>query len=49
MLKRQDFYDKLVGLGIEPEGTTSQVFALSIKEEKAKWAKVIKMAGVPLQ
>jgi len=49
MLKRQDFYDKLVGLGMEPEGTTSQAFALSIKEEKAKWAKVIKMAGVPLQ
>ena len=49
MLKRADFYDKLVALGMEPEATTPQAFAANIKEEKAKWAKVIKMARVPLQ
>ncbi len=49
MLKRPDFYDKFVGLGMEPEATTPQAFAANIKEEKAKWAKVIKMARVPLQ
>ena len=49
MLKRTDFYDKFVGLGMELEATTPQAFAANIKEEKAKWAKVIKMARVPLQ
>ena len=49
MLKHTDFYDKFVGLGMELEATTPQAFAANIKEEKAKWAKVIKMARVPLQ
>jgi tripartite-type tricarboxylate transporter receptor subunit TctC len=49
MLKRPDYNEKFVGLGMEPEGSTPQTFATSIKEEKAKWAKVIKMARVPLQ
>ena len=49
MLKRTEFNDKFVGLGMEPEASTPQVFAAQIKEEKAKWAKVIQLARVPLQ
>ena len=49
MLKRPDMNDKFVGLGMEPEASTPQAFAANIKEEKAKWAKVIQLARVPLQ
>lgn len=49
MLKRPDFFDKLVGLGMEPEASTPQAFAVQIKEEKSKWAKVIQLARVPQQ
>jgi tripartite-type tricarboxylate transporter receptor subunit TctC len=49
MLKRPEFNDKFVGLGMEPDASTPQAFALQIKEEKAKWAKVIQLARVPQQ
>jgi len=49
MVKRQDMNERLIGLGIEPEGSTPQAFALQLKEEVAKWAKIIKLARVPLQ
>ncbi len=49
MLKRPDMNEKFVGLGMEPEASTPQAFAAQIQEEKAKWAKVIKLARVPLQ
>ncbi len=49
MLKRPDMNDKFVGLGMEPEASTPQAFSANIKEEKAKWAKVIQLARVPLQ
>jgi tripartite-type tricarboxylate transporter receptor subunit TctC len=49
MLKRLDMNDKFVGLGMEPEASTPQAFAMQIKEEKAKWAKVIQLARVPRQ
>jgi tripartite-type tricarboxylate transporter receptor subunit TctC len=49
MLKRAEFNDKFVGLGMEPEGSTPQAFAAQIRDEKAKWAKVIQLARVPLQ
>ena len=49
MLKRPDMNDKFIGLGMEPEASTPQAFAAQIQEEKTKWAKVIKLARVPLQ
>jgi tripartite-type tricarboxylate transporter receptor subunit TctC len=49
MLKRPEMHDKFVGLGMEPEASSPQAFAAQIQEEKAKWAKVIKLARVPLQ
>ena len=49
MVKRPETSEKFAGLGIEAEGTPPQVFAQQIKEEIAKWAKVIQLARVPLQ
>ena len=49
MVKRADMNDRFIGLGLEAEATTPQVFAVQIKEEIAKWAKVIKLARVPQQ
>jgi tripartite-type tricarboxylate transporter receptor subunit TctC len=49
MVKRADMRERFGSLGIEAEASAPQVFAVQIKEEIAKWAKVIKLARVPLQ
>ena len=49
MLKRPDMNDRFISLGLEPEASTPQAFAAQVKEEIAKWAKIIKLAGVPQQ
>ena len=49
MVKRPEIVDKMTVLGIEPEGTPPAVFARQIRDESAKWAKIIKLARVPLQ
>jgi tripartite-type tricarboxylate transporter receptor subunit TctC len=49
MAKKDDVADRLVALGIEPEGNTPQALAQQMRQEIAKWAKVIKAAGVPRQ
>ncbi|MBI3937333.1 MAG: hypothetical protein HY323_10170 [Betaproteobacteria bacterium] len=33
-------------LGIEPEGNTPEEFARQVREETAKWGRIIKAAGV---
>ena len=49
MVKRPDMNDRFISLGLEAEASTPQVFAVQIKEEIAKWAKVIQLARVPQQ
>jgi tripartite-type tricarboxylate transporter receptor subunit TctC len=49
MLKKPEVNERMAGLGIEPEASSSAVFARQIVEEIAKWAKVIQVAKVPLQ
>jgi tripartite-type tricarboxylate transporter receptor subunit TctC len=49
MVKRADMNDKMTALGIEPEGSTPREFMQQLDEERAKWAKIIKLARVPLQ
>ena len=49
MVKRPDMNERFIGLGLEAEASTPQVFTAQIKEEIAKWAKVIKLARVPQQ
>ena len=49
MIKRPDMVERFTGLGIEAEASSPQAFTAQIKEEIAKWAKVIQLARVPLQ
>jgi len=46
MVKKPAVAERLIALGIEPEGNTPAQFAAQIVEEIAKWGKVVKMAGV---
>jgi len=49
MVKRPQIIERLTALGIEPEGNTPQEFTVQIKAESQKWAKIIKIAKVPLE
>jgi tripartite-type tricarboxylate transporter receptor subunit TctC len=49
MVKRPEIVERLVSLGIEPEGNSPQEFAAQVKSEIAKWGKVVKLANVPLE
>ncbi|MGQ0524868.1 MAG: Bug family tripartite tricarboxylate transporter substrate binding protein, partial [Betaproteobacteria bacterium] len=45
-LKSPDVREKLLGLGADPVGNTQEQYAAFIQNEIAKWAKVIKAAGI---
>lgn len=45
-LKSADVREKLLGLGAEPVGNTPEEYAAFMQNEIAKWAKVIKAAGI---
>ena len=49
MVKRPEVVERLIALGIEPEGSTPTEFAAQIKSEIVKWGKVVKVANVPLE
>jgi tripartite-type tricarboxylate transporter receptor subunit TctC len=49
MTRKPDVAARLAALGIEPEGNTPREFAAQVKSEIAKWARVIKAAGVPVE
>jgi tripartite-type tricarboxylate transporter receptor subunit TctC len=49
VVKRPDVGERLIGLGIEPEGSTPQEFRDAIGREIATWRKVVKVANVELQ
>lgn len=46
IVRRQDVRDRFLQLGIEPVGSSSAEFTVFLKEEVAKWAKVIREANV---
>ena len=48
-LKRQDVRERFAADGGEPLGTTPEEFGNYIKSEIARWAKVIKQAGVRIE
>ena len=48
-LKLPDVRTKLEAAGIEIQGGTPQEYAALIKSDLAKWSKVIKSAGIPLE
>jgi tripartite-type tricarboxylate transporter receptor subunit TctC len=45
ILKLPDVSEKLVGLGAEPVGNTSEEFTALVKAEVVKWADVVKKSG----
>jgi tripartite-type tricarboxylate transporter receptor subunit TctC len=49
MVKRPDVAERLTALGIDAEGTSPQAFSVQVKEEIAKWGRVVKLAKVPLE
>ena len=46
VLNQQDVKDKYTSLAIEPIGSTPVEFSAVLKEDMAKWGKVIKAAGI---
>ena len=48
IFKRQDIRERLIQMGIDPVGSTPAQFEQFLKDEVAKWGKVIKQAGVKI-
>lgn len=48
VLRSADIRLRLITLGSEPVGNSSQAFAVFVSAERDKWAKVIKQAGIKL-
>jgi len=46
IIARPDFQERLARDGIEPEGGTPEAFAAQIKADLARWAQVVKAAGI---
>ena len=49
MARKGDIIERFTVLGIEPEGNSPQEFALQIKDEIAKWGRIVKLANVPIE
>ncbi|MCB9868182.1 MAG: tripartite tricarboxylate transporter substrate binding protein [Phycisphaerales bacterium] len=49
IVNRPELAERMAALGIEPEGTSPQVFRDQIRSEIAKWGQVVKIAKVPQQ
>jgi tripartite-type tricarboxylate transporter receptor subunit TctC len=49
VLQQKDVQDRFEQLGIEPLGGTPQQFAATIKADTAKWAEVVKGAGIQIE
>ncbi|HKW37786.1 MAG TPA: tripartite tricarboxylate transporter substrate binding protein [Burkholderiales bacterium] len=47
VLGEREVREKMLGLGAEPSGDTPEEFARFIREDQAKWAKLMKEAGIP--
>lgn len=49
VVKRQDIHDKIVQVGIDPVGNSPEEFTQFLRDEIAKWGKVIKAANVRIE
>ncbi|MDB5862984.1 MAG: hypothetical protein JWO70_790 [Betaproteobacteria bacterium] len=49
VVKRQDVRDRIVQVGIDPVGSTPEEFTQFLRDEIAKWGKVIKAANVKVE
>jgi tripartite-type tricarboxylate transporter receptor subunit TctC len=48
-LKLADIQERMAGLGLDPAGGTPEAFGAFVKEDIARWAKVIKAANVRVE
>jgi tripartite-type tricarboxylate transporter receptor subunit TctC len=48
-VKRQDVHDRIVQVGIDPVGNSPEEFTQFVRDEIAKWGKVIKAANVKVE
>jgi tripartite-type tricarboxylate transporter receptor subunit TctC len=49
VVRRQDMRDRIVQVGIDPVGNTPEEFTQFLRDEIAKWGKVIKAANVKVE
>ena len=47
--RRPEVVDRLLALGIEPEGNTPDEFRAQIRNETEKWGKLVKLAKVRIE
>jgi tripartite-type tricarboxylate transporter receptor subunit TctC len=48
-LAQPDLRERFAATGIEPVGSTPDQFAATIREDLARWSKVIKAAGIKVE
>ena len=46
VLATGDVREKMLGLGADPAGNTPEEFARFIRDDQAKWSKLMKEAGI---
>ena len=46
---RADERERMLNTGMESAGSTAQEFAVTIQSDMARWAKVIKAAGIRME
>jgi tripartite-type tricarboxylate transporter receptor subunit TctC len=49
VIRRPDMVERLVAMGIEPEGNSPEDFAGQVRAETQRWARTIREAGVARQ
>lgn len=49
VLKQPDIRERLAGLGSDANGTAGEAFARFVRDDVARWAKVVKAAGIRLE
>jgi tripartite-type tricarboxylate transporter receptor subunit TctC len=50
VLQKESVRQKFAGLGVEPAGSNRADFTQAIQQETAKWAAIVKQAGIqPIQ
>jgi tripartite-type tricarboxylate transporter receptor subunit TctC len=48
-LKAPDVRERLLGLGAEPNGETGEAFTRTVRDDVARWAKIVRAAGVKVE
>ena len=48
-LKSQDVRERLLNLGAEPNGETGEAFTRMVRDDVARWARIVKTAGVKVE